>query len=157
MSLASAARFLAPRLRLASACALSLPSLVAQAQFASAPPALPPALQASQAETEKDYRKDAARHLYASYPMRIYRGRMPPLLYGVAIVETDVDGEGNIVNVRMKRAPAAGEVGPWIVQMIRKAGPFPPPAKLGAATYTDVWLVHKGGNFQLDTLTEGQD
>jgi hypothetical protein len=24
-------------------------------------------------------------------------------------------------------------------------------------TYTDVWLWHKSGKFQLDTLTEGQD
>jgi len=24
-------------------------------------------------------------------------------------------------------------------------------------TYTDVWLWHKSGQFQLDTLTEGQD
>jgi len=157
MSVAPALRLPAARLLLASAGLLALLSPSVQAQFATAPPALPPALQASQAENEKDYRKDAARHLYASYPMRIYRGRMPPLLYGVAIVETDLDGDGNIVAVRLKRAPAAGEVGPWILQMIRKAGPFPPPARLGAATYTEIWLVHKGGNFQLDTLTEGQD
>ena len=111
---------------------------------------------ASQADTERAYRKDAARHLYASYPLRVYKGRLPPLLYGVAVVETDVDAEGQVLDVRLKRPPAAAEVGPWILQMVRKAGPFPPPARLGNATYVDVWLVHKGGNFQLDTLTEGQ-
>ena len=57
----------------------------------------------------------------------------------------------------MRRPPAAPEVGPWVVAMIRRAGPFPPPAKMGKATYTDIWLVHKSGNFQLDTLTEGQN
>ena len=111
----------------------------------------------SEAESDLGYKRDAAKHLYASYPMRIFKGRLPPLLYGVAIVETDVDGDGAVTDVRMRRPPAAAEVGPWIVQMIRKAGPFPPPAKLGKATYTDIWLVHKGGNFQLDTLTEGQN
>ena len=135
------------------ACAASS----SQAQFAMAPPALPPALQASQADDDRLYRRDAARHIYASYPMRIYKGRMPPLLYGVAIVETDIDGEGNVQDVRLRRPPGAAEVGPWILQMIRKAGPFPPPTKLGKVTYVDIWLVHKGGNFQLDTLTEGQD
>lgn len=129
----------------------------AQAQFAMVPaPLAPPALQPSQAESDQDYRGEAAKHLYASYPMRIYKGKMPPLLYGVAIVETEIDAEGNLIDVRIKRPPAAPEVGPWIVQMIRKAAPFPPPSKLGKAVYQDIWLVHKGGNFQLDTLTEGQ-
>ena len=82
---------------------------------------------------------------------------MPPLLYGVAIVETDLDATGAVLDVRLRRPPGAAEVGPWIQQMIRKAAPFPPPAKLGKATYVEIWLVHKGGNFQLDTLTEGQN
>lgn len=128
----------------------------AQAQFAMVPSPLGGALQPSQAESDQDYRSEAAKHLYASYPMRIYKGKMPPLLYGVAIIETEIDAEGNLIDVRVKRPPAAPEVGPWIVQMIRKAAPFPPPAKMGKAIYQDIWLVHKGGNFQLDTLTEGQ-
>jgi len=27
---------------------------------------------------------------------------------------------------------------------------------MGRVTYTDTWLWHKSGRFQLDTLTEGQ-
>ena len=129
----------------------------AHAQFAMVPSPLLNTPAASEAATEADYRTDAARHIYASYPMRIYKGRMPPLLYGVAIIETDVDAQGNVVEVRVRRPPAAPEVGPWIQQMIRKAAPFPAPTRLGKATYVDIWLVHKGGNFQLDRLTEGQD
>jgi TonB family protein len=129
----------------------------AMAQFALVPSPLPTALQPSQAEDDKAYRSDAAKHLYAAFPMRIYKGKMPPLLYGVAIVETEIDADGSILDVRVKRPPAAPEVGPWVVAMIRKAGPFPPPAKMGKAVYTEIWLVHKGGNFQLDTLTEGQN
>ncbi len=129
----------------------------ARAQFAMVPSPLAAAAAASDADSDLGYKRDAAKHLYASYPMRIYKGRMPPLLYGVAIVETDVDGDGAVIDVRLRRPPGAAEVGPWIVQMIRKAGPFPPPARLGKATYVDIWLVHKGGNFQLDTLTEGQN
>ena len=129
----------------------------AQAQFAMVPSPLPAPGAPSEAESDQSYRTDAARHLYASYPMRIFKGRMPPLLYGVMIVDTEVDATGQILDVRVRRPPAAPEVGPWVVAMIRKAGPFPPPAKLGKATYTEVWLVHKSGNFQLDTLTEGQN
>ena len=129
----------------------------AAAQFAMVPAPLPASPQPSAAESDRDYRADAARHLYATYPMRIYKGRLPPLLHGVAVVETVVDADGAVLDVRMRRPPAAPEVGPWLVQMVRKAGPFPPPARLGRAVYTDVWLVHKSGQFQLDTLTEGQD
>ncbi len=145
------------RLPLLALLAGWLCALPAQAQFAMVPSPLPPALQPSQAESDQEYRSEAAKHLYASYPMRVYKGRMPPLLYGVAIVETEIDAEGKLIDVRIRRPPAAPEVGPWIVQMIRKAAPFPPPAKMGKATYQDIWLVHKGGNFQLDTLTEGQN
>ena len=128
----------------------------AQAQFAMVPSPLPAGGGASEADSDQSYRIDAAKHLYASFPMRVFKGRMPPLLYGVMIVDTEIDAQGQIVDVRVRRPPAAPEVGPWVVAMIRKAGPFPPPAKLGKAVYTDIWLVHKSGNFQLDTLTEGQ-
>ena len=128
-----------------------------QAQFAMVPSPLAPAAVASEADTELAYKQDAARHLYASYPMRVFKGRLPPLLYGVMIVDTEIDDQGQIVDVRVRRPPAAPEVGPWVVAMIRKAGPFPAPAKLGRAVYTDIWLVHKSGNFQVDTLTEGQN
>ena len=129
----------------------------AQAQFAMVPSPLSAAGAASDADSDQAYRIDAAKHLYASFPMRVFKGRMPPLLYGVMIVDTEIDAQGQILDVRVRRPPAAPEVGPWVMAMIRKAGPFPPPAKLGKTVYTDIWLVHKSGNFQLDTLTEGQN
>jgi periplasmic protein TonB len=130
---------------------------LAQAQFAMVPSPLPGSGTPSEAETELDYKRDAAQHIYASYPMRVYKGRLPPLLYGVMIVETEIDAQGQILDVRVRRPPAAPEVAPWVVAMIRKAAPFPAPAKLGKAVYSDIWLVHKSGKFQLDTLTEGQN
>ncbi len=133
-------------------------TLAAQAQFAAVPAPLPAAgAHVSEADTEQAYKLDAAKHLYAVYPMRVYKGRLPPLLYGVMIVDTEIDAQGQVLDVRVRRPPAAPEVGPWVVAMIRKAAPFPAPAKLGKAVYTDIWLVHKTGNVQLDTLTEGQN
>lgn len=147
-------RLLTPLMLAAAAAVVAVP---AAAQFAMVPSPLLAPPQASEATTDADYRQDAAKHLYAAYPMRVFKGRMPPLLYGVMIVDTEIDVEGKIVDVRVRRPPAAPEVGPWVVSMIRKAAPFPAPAKMGKAVYTDIWLVHKSGNFQLDTLTEGQN
>jgi hypothetical protein len=132
---------------------------LAHAQFSMvpAPQVLAPPRE-SAAEIEKEYRIDAAKHLYSAYPTRIYRGRLPPLLYSVMVVETEIDATGQVVNVNVVRKPAAAEVAPWVVAMIRRASPFPPPAKFaGGVRNTEIWLVHKSGMFQVDTLTEGQD
>jgi protein TonB len=129
----------------------------AWSQFHNVPDAKPGAFKrASPAETALEYRGDGARHLYEAYGSHIYKGKMPPLLYGIAIIETEIDVDGNVVDVKLVRKPAAPEVGPWAMEMIRKSGRFPPPGRMGRVKYLDIWLVHKSGRFQLDTLTEGQ-
>jgi len=148
------------RLRRAAAVAL-LTALAsagpAQAQFASVPaPELGAPPPASVAEHEKQYRVEAARHVYAAYPARIYKGRLPPLLYSVMVVETEIDAMGQVANVHVVRKPAADEVAPWVVAMIKRAAPYPAPTRLGFARFTEIWLVDKSGRFQVDALTEGQ-
>ena len=131
------------------------------AQFSMVPaPLVKDTPRASAAEAEKDYRIDAARHVYAAYPMRVYRGKLPPMLYSVMAVETEIDGTGAVVNVNVVRKPAADEVAPWVVAMIKRASPFPAPARVAAGSgtvkYFEIWLVDKSGLFQIDSLTEGQ-
>ena len=129
----------------------------AQAQFAMVPaPAVQGTPRPSDAEIEKEYRIDAARHLYAAYPMRVYKGKLPPLLFSVMVVETEIDAAGQVASVHVVRPPAAPEVAPWVVAMIKGAAPFPAPAKMASVRYLDIWLVDKSGKFQVDTLTEGQ-
>ncbi len=112
----------------------------------------------SQAATPRAYRKDAAGHLYGLHGNRIYKGRMPPLLYAVGVLQVDVDKHGRVQQVSWMRAPKhAPEVMAEIEKMVRAAAPYPAPARMGRVTYTDTWLWHKSGRFQLDTLTEGQD
>ncbi|MFT3665610.1 energy transducer TonB family protein [Piscinibacter sp.] len=123
-------------------------------------PATPPApanKRVSAATNERAYRQDAARAIYAAYPDSIYKGKLPPLLYAIAVVETELDANGNVRDVRMLRAPShAPEVTARVREMIRKASPLPAPARIGRMKYIDTWLMDKSGQFQLDTLTEGQ-
>lgn len=130
----------------------------ARAQFSAAPNPIRVAAEAlSNADNERAYRRDGARHLYASYPGHIHKGKLPPLMYAIAITETEIDENGQVVNAHVVREPAAAkEVSPWVLQMIRQASPFPKPRRLGHVKYLDIWLVDKSGKFQLDTLTEGQ-
>ena len=142
---------------LALAAALAAPAALAQSnKFSSAPAVAGAFKRPSEAQTPLEYRSDGARHIYAAYAKHIHKGKMPPLLYGIAIIETEIDAQGNVQNVRVVRKPAAAEVEPWAVTMIKAASPFPAPAKMGSVRYTDIWLVDKSGRFQLDTLTEGQ-
>jgi periplasmic protein TonB len=103
-------------------------------------------------------RRDAASHLYGLNSQRIYKGRLPPLLHAVGVLQVDLDRQGRVLSTHWLRAPRhAPEVMAEIERTVRQAAPFPAPARLGRVTYTDTWLWHQSGRFQLDTLTEGQD
>lgn len=111
----------------------------------------------SSAANPRDYRRDAASHLYGKNANRIYKGKMPPLLYAIGVLQVEVDGKGRVTGTQWMRAPShAPEVVAEIERMVRVAAPYPVPARMGRVTYTDTWLWHQSGRFQLDTLTEGQ-
>ena len=116
-----------------------------------------PLANVSRATTPRDYRLDAANHLYSQNGARIYKGKMPPLLYAVGVLQVEVDGRGRVTSTHWMRAPShAPEVVAEIERTVRLAEPYPAPVRMGRVTYTDTWLWHKSGLFQLDTLTEGQ-
>lgn len=116
------------------------------------------AARSSRATTPRAYREDGASHLYSLNAERIYKGRMPPLLYAVGVMNVEIDRTGHVTRLDWMRAPRhAPEVVAEIERTIRRASPFPAPTRMGKVVYTDTWLWHKSGKFQLDTLTEGQD
>lgn len=144
---------------------LTLPNLLSGCR--TAPPTAPAPEQKSQeepirphpslAKTAKAYRADAAKHLYEHNAERIYKGKLPPMLYAVGVIRVDLTAKGDVKHIDWMRAPKhAPEVISEIEKTIMKAAPFPAALHLGAVTYTETWLWHKSGRFQLDTLTEGQ-
>jgi periplasmic protein TonB len=111
----------------------------------------------SNASTPRAYRQDGATHLYGLNSSRIYKGKMPPLLYAVGVLNVEIDKTGRVTRLDWMRAPKhAPEVIAEIERTIRQASPFPAPARMDKVVYTDTWLWHVSGKFQLDTLTEGQ-
>ncbi|MBT9474565.1 hypothetical protein [Polaromonas sp.] len=112
----------------------------------------------SGASSPRAYRQDGATHLYGLNADRIFKGRMPPLLYAIGVLNVEIDRVGRVTRLDWMRAPRhAPEVIAEIERTVRQASPFPAPTRLGKVVYTDTWLWHKSGKFQLDTLTEGQD
>lgn len=113
---------------------------------------------ASSAASARAYRQDGASHLYGLNAERIYKGRLPALLYAIGVLNVEIDRSGRVTRLDWLRAPRhAPEVMAEIERTVRQAAPFPAPARLGKVVYTDTWLWHKSGRFQLDTLTEGQN
>jgi protein TonB len=124
-------------------------------------PAATPAistLRVSGAATPRAYRQDAASHVYGLNQDRIFKGRLPPMLYAIGTLEVDLDGQGKVRSLHWMRRPShAPEVVAEIERTVRAAAPYPAPSRMGKVVWTDTWLWHKSGRFQLDTLTEGQD
>jgi protein TonB len=147
-----------------SACKTAPESAPSQTAPAPAPavvgpvPATQGSARSSGATTPRAYRQDGASHIYGLNSDRIFKGRMPPLLYAVGVMNVEIDRVGRVTKLDWMRAPRhAPEVVAEIERTIMAASPFPAPARLGRVVYTDTWLWHKSGKFQLDTLTEGQN
>lgn len=134
----------------------SAPVATAPAPAPAAVTPLPQGAKLSAAASAQDYRKDGARHIYAQNGHRIYKGKMPPLLQGVGVMQMDIDSRGQIVSMNWLRPPSHSGARAEIERTARAAAPYPVPQRLGRVTYTDTWLWHESGQFQLDTLTEGQ-
>jgi periplasmic protein TonB len=111
----------------------------------------------SLAKSFKEYRLDAAKHLYGLNPRNIFTGKLPPLLYAVGVVRIEISAAGDLKDIDWMRKPThAPEVVAEIEKRIRQASPFPAAKNIGEVSYTETWLWHKSGRFQLDTLSEGQ-
>ena len=120
-------------------------------------PGRSPMPRASDAANARDYRRDAARHVYDGNRARIYGGKLPALLYAIGTLQVNLDANGKVLSMHWMRAPKhAPEVIAEIERTVLEASPFPAAARIGKVTWTDTWLWDKGGHFQLDTLTEGQ-
>jgi len=120
-------------------------------------PQRPPQPRPSDAAGAAEYRLDAARHLYDAYPTLVLKGKVRANVYAVMVTETEVDAHGKVLSVRVLRKPAeAHEVTPWVVTLIRRASPLPPPQRMKRVRYVETWLVDRSGQFQVRTLTEGQ-
>lgn len=130
----------------------------AAAQFNMVPPPLCRAPAPAASASAEAYRLEASRHLYECFPGRVYPDELPPLVYGIVSIETEIDERGRVTMLNVVRKPAAEEVEPWVLAVLRRAAPFPAPARLpgGTVRFIETFFVDRSGLFQTLSLTEGQ-
>jgi hypothetical protein len=139
--------------------AIGLAGLLALAGAAASSPQSSKTAESSAArEAARSYRLVAARHIYARFPERIHAGALPPMLKAVVVVETTVDARGRVAREQFLRVPAhARESGTQVRKLILQAAPYPAlPGRTGTVRFTEVWLLEPKGQFQLQSLSEGQ-
>ena len=83
------------RVGLIGACLLLAHGLAAAGSIYFSEPAHAAAQKISVAADSRGYRIDAARHFYDEYALRIFKGRLPPLIHAVVVIETTVDENGH--------------------------------------------------------------
>jgi len=106
----------------------------------------------------EQYRVRAAQHIYKLNTDKVYAGRMPPMLKAIGVVEVQLASNGEIRNLKWNRPPLhAPEVMKEIERTLRAAAPYPATLQGDSVVFTETWLWHQSGRFQLLSLTEGQD
>lgn len=104
-----------------------------------------------------DYRKQAAEHVYRLNKDRIYQGVLPPLLQAIGVMEITLDSRGQVKNINWLRKPNhVPAVARQMESLARAAAPYPAPTAQLETVFTETWLWHESGKFQLRSLTEGQ-
>ena len=140
----------------ASVASQPLPTPITHAPVTVETPPLSP-YPTSDARTPSEYRLHAARHVYDQHAPQIFSGPMPPLLQAVGVLDIEIGSQGEVRRLNWLRPPShVPEVMRQIESLIHRAAPYPAPLHLSSVTYTDTWLWHQSGRFQLHTLSEGQ-
>lgn len=104
-----------------------------------------------------EYRKIAAEHIYKLYRDRVYKGVLPPFLQAIGVVQVRLDKHGRVVDLQWLRRPKqAPERVNHTEALLRNAAPYPLRPNQHEFTFTETWLWHENGQFQLRSLTEGQ-
>ena len=108
-------------------------------------------------EKIKAYKKLVAQHLYKIHTQQVHKGKLPPNLPAVAVVDLTINAEGRLETLNWRRRPANAEFAPITEKYVRAGDPFPLPTGLGRVHFLEIWLWTKEQRFQLDSLTEGQN
>src|SRR4030095_285017 len=126
------------------------------------PPAAPGMARLAPRDPTLDaWKREAAQKIHAANRAQLFEGRPHHLLQAVIVVAATVDRNGQVMASRVTRSPGIKSLDQMALASLKSASPLPaPPVALlvrGNLVYSDTWLGHTAGRFQVRTLALPQE
>ncbi|MFN9193334.1 MAG: hypothetical protein ACK5V2_06490 [Pseudomonadota bacterium] len=109
---------------------LAVAAAVAALAGCGAPPRREPGSDAASSATERawqEFQRSAGRRLVAAHPHGTYTGRVPDVLFGIPVLETELNADGSVRSIRVLREPsnpAARDTVQLAMAAVRRAAPY---------------------------------
>jgi hypothetical protein len=114
---------------------------------------LPPA---ATVRTWNDFKRQAARRMVAASPKGSYMGKPQPMLFGIPIVEIEVNADGSVRNISLTRPPAnidAQMTADYAIEAVRRGAPYGDVSRLPQPwKWTEVFLFDDKRKFKPRSL-----
>jgi hypothetical protein len=111
---------------------------------------------AATARTWDDFKKAAARRMVQASPRGSFLGKVPPLLFGIPILEIELNADGSVRDVNVLRSPASAEAADTVglaVDAVRRGAPYGDVSRLPRPwKWTEVFLFDHQRRFKPRTL-----
>jgi hypothetical protein len=103
-----------------------------------------------------EFKLQAARRLVQAHPNHSYTGKPPEMLFGIPVIETELNGDGSVKSIQVVRAPAdpqARDTVQLAMDAIRRAAPYGDMSRVPKPwTWTEVFLFNEQRQFKPRTL-----
>ena len=114
---------------------------------------LPPA---TPARNMDEFKKMAARRMVASSPKASYMGKPPPMLFGIPILEIELNADGSVRQIGVVRPPAnpvAAHTLEYAKEAVRRGAPYGDMSRLPKPwRWTEVFLFNEQNQFKPRSL-----
>ena len=103
-----------------------------------------------------EFKRQAGRRMVAASPQGSYMGKPPPMLFGIPILEVELNADGSVRNISVTRPPANPEARNTIeyaMEAIRRGAPYGDVSKLPKPwKWTEVFLFNEKRQFKPRSL-----
>jgi hypothetical protein len=103
-----------------------------------------------------EFKLQAARRLMQAHPSHSYAGAPPEMLFGIPVIETELNADGSVKSIVVVRAPAdpqARDTVQLAMDAIRRAAPYGDMSRVPKPwTWTEVFLFNEQRQFKPRTL-----
>lgn len=106
--------------------------------------------------TWDEFKRQAGRRMVAASPQASYMGKPPPMLFGIPILEVELNGDGSVRSISVTRPPAnpeAANTTDYAMEAVRRGAPYGDISKLPKPwKWTEVFLFNEKRQFKPRSL-----